>query len=496
MLSSRPLAVALALMLGGCAPTVDAELLEVEAVGPERLDRGAVLRVEAEGLPVGREGTLRLRGRFHAPGEAPRDYDETLEVRAVAADRAEVPVEDALLRRLGGRGTFVGDAELAFASPRGQRVVGRQEARLDLGSPRAVGIDRDQERAAAAHGEALGLRLEEAEPGTLGLGVAEVVDGGPAARAGVRPGDRIVAVHGGRARSPAELLPQPGAAPQLTLLRDDVGGERRVRIPLEAPRAPSPFPFGAAALLLFAALVGPLARLRFERSRRVGPLVRLGLFALGGAALVRTVGGDLMLWGLALAILALGRGFACRRPLGALLEVAPLGLAFGAAALQLGTTSLAAALAAQGEGWGDALLLRSPISALAFFGGLGALGAGGLGPRVLRDVERGLAAGLLALLFVGGALAAAPLPVWFALAVALGLAGGALPAAARRFAGPTALAGLVWAMVGATSGGAPVDPAELTPPDARAAFWIAGCFALALAVVRSRRAPAEAHLHL
>ncbi len=278
------LSLALGSGLFACeSPRVEAPLLELGAITPAVWAPGTRVAVEAEGLPLGHQGVLRLRGTLHRPGEPDRAVDETLPVRATAAGRAETQVERHWLDALGGRGTFEGALVLRFEGEGDASIFGqRDEVRLDLEPAALTTAFREDPAPAIERLARYGVHLEPpatdestdddddddddeddapSPPGRI------AATAGPAARAGLRPGDVIVAAGGVRVRSWGDLRVAPDDERlALRFRRDGLRGEREVHV--HAPSNTEPA-LGAApwlpwvvALFLVALFGVPLQHVR------------------------------------------------------------------------------------------------------------------------------------------------------------------------------------------------------------------------------------------
>ncbi|MDH5492216.1 MAG: PDZ domain-containing protein [Myxococcales bacterium] len=280
------LSAALLLALGACEPVLDADLLVVGGLEPEWLSEGASLRVRGEGFPAGARGALELVGQIHRPGQSPAPLRLEIPCRALRADLVELRAGRELLERAGGRGTFQGALTLRFPDADGQGTVSGTlaGARLDFipSSARGIATNLDRARRSERLASSLGLRLSGASEAERGLLVMELAEGGPAASAGLREGDRLVALGGLRLMELSDLVP-PGEARLLALgvRRAGLVGELPLRIPLEAGRglgaSPSKqAPMLIAGLLLLLLLLAPTARL-FDGARAApGPSLRPG----------------------------------------------------------------------------------------------------------------------------------------------------------------------------------------------------------------------------
>jgi hypothetical protein len=196
------LAVVVTLALG-CGRPVEAELLEVRSVSPDRVQTGHRLSIDGHGFPAGRAARVRWSGTLHRPGRPARAVDVELEGRARDAEHVEVAMPASALRALGGRGTFRGSIRLAFGSgPLGGDVVGSIE-------PVAIDLLPADAPARSDFAERIGVTLgppEDEEPGAI---VAAVEAGSRAESAGLAVGDRVVGMGGLRILAPEDLVPPP-----------------------------------------------------------------------------------------------------------------------------------------------------------------------------------------------------------------------------------------------------------------------------------------------
>jgi hypothetical protein len=238
------LLAALAASLAACAPRTQAELLEVSAVGPARIEPGHRLRVSGNGFPPGRAAHIRIEGVARRPGQEDREVAVEIEGRAVSSEEIEARFTRSALDALGGRATLTGRARVAFDATDGGTVIGRSpEITLDVMPSAIDGLDREiaLRQSAVMLVQSLGLALGEESPERDGLPVESVDEGSPAARAGIAPGDRIVTFGGVRAHALSDLAPAPGASRAvIQLARDGELAPFEVRIALDAPRGLSP----------------------------------------------------------------------------------------------------------------------------------------------------------------------------------------------------------------------------------------------------------------
>jgi len=364
--------------LAACdAPRVEAPLLELGTITPVVWAPGTRVAVDADGLPLGHQGVLRLTGTLYRPGETDRSIDETLPVRATAAGRAETHIERRWLDAVGGRGTFEGQLTLRFEGDDSASIFGRRdEVRLDFEPAALATAFRADPAPAITRLAEYGIHLEpptetddgsldeepdprdDEEPSTLGR-VAST--DGSAARAGLRPGDVLVAAGGVRIRSWGDL--RVGAHDErlaLRFRRQGLRGEREVIVRAPVSREPTlaaaPWlPWAVAAFLL--ALFGvPLQWVRRhlhtlrrhwgQHRRALAPAL---VFATIGAAAI------LALWPLgplARGALVLAAGGAASPTLAGSWRHVPAALFTVAAPTLVGVGSLAP------ESWP---LLRAPL---------------------------------------------------------------------------------------------------------------------------------------
>jgi hypothetical protein len=416
-------------------------LLEVSGLAPARVERGDLLRIVGAGFPSGRSARLRLDGIVRRPAEIERTVDVTLTARAVSPERVDLRVDDALLGRLGGGGTFRGRVEVEFdaAVPSAEPVSGAHDGVVVLFvAPTSARLSTELAHARSAR-ELLAflgvLRTSEAD--TDGVRLERLEAGSRGAAAGLRAGDVVTESGGALVTSIGDLAPRRAtrslswrvtrtgeSAPlPLTISLRGLGG------------APDPEWSWAAALvaLLWLALlfrVAPTARLvgvahralctarRAATSRAdvVGALLAGGLAALVAAAPRLPTAVDFVaLYGALVALRftsafrggALGRRGRLARALS--LEGAA-GLALTALLAHAGTVRFAGVAAAQALAPLTFGLLAGPVSLVASLLWLRVAcvpaSAEASGREVLFDGEstrRSLAVALLALVAFGGA---------------------------------------------------------------------------------------------
>ena len=419
---------ALPFLVAACSVAQDAHLIDLHEVSPTSVETGGMLALEGRGFPAGRVGEARLRGRFVQPGERAREVDVPFTVRAVNDARCEGELDARTVAALGGRGTFHGDLWVRFEGVDHNRVTGRMAIELDVGE---LGVDpeRTRERRQRDHQSALGLTLDEET--SDGLKVVSLTAGGIAERAGVREGDRLVALGGLRLRSAADLLLPPEDR-TLVVEREGLAAELALALPRAAHR---PSSFWLLLLIPLAAWVmGPGGRAirALTPATRRPSWPRLGWMAAVSAACVALLGLrsiDVSVWLAAALALRAGSIVALRGRFVSMVREAPFVLALVGVAAALGSTETGAA-------WGP--LEHAPIFAAPLLWGLLVAHIVGLaGPRgVIADAHRALTSTLLVALCSAG-LGLGPLLALAGLAVAVLAAW--LPVRVRSWGWRTAL---------------------------------------------------------
>jgi S1-C subfamily serine protease len=229
----------------GTAPERDLAVLRVEATDLRsiRIASSAALRLGDEviaiGFPLGPGGPTVTRGIVSGLDRTIEPEDGARLEGLLQTDAAINPGNSggALVDRAGrlvgintaaARGGTAENIGFAIAIDGARPVI--DEIRTEPQASRAwlgAGTASVESEAAAV---ALGL-----DPSTRGVRVTEVYEGGPAARAGLEPGDVIVALEGARIRS-AEALARalarfdPGDRIELELI--DTAGPRRAQVTL------------------------------------------------------------------------------------------------------------------------------------------------------------------------------------------------------------------------------------------------------------------------
>lgn len=250
----------------GCR-TQEADLLQLDHVGPGVIQPGTEISITGRGFPTGRQGVLTLEGHTFRPGTAPLEVQHPMHARAVTETRAVARISSDTLRNLGDRGTFHGLARLAFVSDGGGVEVGgtRPEIELDLLSTSVTAVPRSSQRHSARKLlHYLGLTVNEGESSMDGLRVQSARQDSVAARAGLVQGDRIVKASNVVVHSVGDLAAPPGAQNlALWVRRPHRTHPVAINLPIGGLKVPTlsriwtPATILAVALLWFLAFYGP-----------------------------------------------------------------------------------------------------------------------------------------------------------------------------------------------------------------------------------------------
>ncbi len=287
-------ALAWLLIATGCARTPSVRLLDVNGVGPARIESGELLRVSGSGFPSGRSARVRLDGVVTRPAETSRPVALVLDARAVSPERIEARAGHALFAQLGGGGTFRGRVEVEFSAavPGAEPVSGASDEVVVLFvAPTVTRLSTELLHARDAHELLAFLGARPAyEADTDGVRLEHVDGNGRAAAAGLHAGDVIVESEGAIVASLGDLAP-PRAARVLRVRVKRAGESAPLALTLTLRGlggAPDPEWSWAAA---FVALFWLLALLRFAPTAR---LVGSAQRQLAAAARLVTTRGDLL----------------------------------------------------------------------------------------------------------------------------------------------------------------------------------------------------------
>jgi hypothetical protein len=192
------------------------------------LDSDGALELSGVDLPVGTASSVELDGFLYSPGRAARRVRDSLRAVVISPDRVVVSVEPSLLESW-GRGSFQGALAISCARSSFAPQVGDLEhVRFDLDGP-AQPVERLHREALATLG-ALGLEASDEGSFGSGLHVQRVMARGPAARAGLRAGDRLLRAEGVTLRALSDLAPPPSAAWLRWSVRSPGGEVRSLRV--------------------------------------------------------------------------------------------------------------------------------------------------------------------------------------------------------------------------------------------------------------------------
>ena len=256
----------------GCETPLDAALLRVEGVAPDRIEPATEVCVAGRGFPAGRGGQVTFHGVVRRPGAPPARVQVSADARAASSERLVWTATEDLVEAMGGRGTFHGDVRVSFPASEGEgQVTGRlSDVELDftLDASHRLRTELGNLRRGADTLERIGILPTGEDGADWGIGVDAVRPASAAALSGVAKGDRIVAMDGVRVAGVSDFVPAPGAdTVVLGLSRPGEPAGFRVPVSLEGgdlvPAAPARWPaivLGALFLLVLAFLA-PTARL-------------------------------------------------------------------------------------------------------------------------------------------------------------------------------------------------------------------------------------------
>lgn len=240
----------------------DGKILEAEVVGTDPETDLAVLRVKQKGLPAvtfAKAETLRVGDVVLAIGN-PFAFGQTVTMGIVSAlGRSHLGINtfenyiqtDAAINPGNSGGALVDTAGNLVGV--NTAIFSRSGGNLGIGFAIPVSIVHQVMEQIIAHGAVtrgwVGIEVQEITPEiaesfnlrtTEGALIAGVLRGGPADRAGIRPGDILVAVGGKPVRDSSSLLNliaalPPGKVAQLNLIRD----KTEMRLPVTVEKRPA-----------------------------------------------------------------------------------------------------------------------------------------------------------------------------------------------------------------------------------------------------------------
>lgn len=429
MLVMMRLAALLILLAAGCSGYDDVALLELQAVEPSLLEGGAKLGLHGQGFPLGQIPEVTLEGELFRPGAASTPLRTELEGTVKSELLIEVPVDEALIARMGGRATFRGFVRVSFRAADDRRdVFARKQVRLDFlpdtstqlrAEAAGTSAETESERLGA---EAFGVGLANEYYAEPGVRVTYVQDGSLAAEQGMLAGDIVVALDGVHLYHRRDFVADPSQTESVLLVRrSGLPSVYELRWPHEA----SVYRASSLAMLVFA-LTGLLlgwaspAWLVWRRPAQLG--VRRWFTDAAFIAAFGTILSFVSLlqwttpWILLLGLLSLGVAYVGRRK-PRFIRFSFVLVAIVALMTLVGTSSIASIVAQQGPAPLSWWLLQSPAAGLVFLAQLHGLGDCRDRARLGASAYCAAAAVLGAALFMGG-WAPAPAP-WGALWLAL-----------------------------------------------------------------------------
>lgn len=205
--------------LAGCDRGRPPDLVELSSLTPLRVSAGDRLEIAGSGFPEGKNASVVFHGALYRPLAEPIEAHEIVaRGRSIADDRLEVIVDEALEQAFTNEGlraehtTFKGTIRVRFdsSSAGSPPVTGTLlGASVDV-MPSGLSPEGAAARREAGHAVVQALGLEVA-PGADETWVVDSLDeGGRADRAGVQPGDRLLALEGVSILGAGDFRPRPG----------------------------------------------------------------------------------------------------------------------------------------------------------------------------------------------------------------------------------------------------------------------------------------------
>jgi len=232
----------------------DRRQLEAELVGKDPTIDVALLKVDAEGLPtvdVGDPQSLNV-GEWVVAIGSPFGFENSVTAGIVSAKGRSLPTDNytnfiqtdvAVNPGNSGGPLFNLDGEVVGINA---QIYSKSGGFMGLSFAIPIDIAMDAVAQIKEHGEVrrgwLGVYIQDVSrelaesfgmDKPIGALVARVVDGSPADKAGLEPGDVVIAVNGDKIRTAGDLPPrigrlQPGAEATLTVVRE--GEEKRITV--------------------------------------------------------------------------------------------------------------------------------------------------------------------------------------------------------------------------------------------------------------------------
>lgn len=236
----------------------DRRQLEAELVGKDPTIDVALLKVDAEGLPVVEVGdpqNLKV-GEWVVAIGSPFGFENSVTAGIVSAKGRSLPTDNYVNFIQTDVAVNPGNSGGPLFSLEGQvvginaQIYSKSGGFMGLSFAIPIDVAMDAVAQIKEHGEVrrgwLGVYIQDVSrelaesfgmDKPIGALVARVVEDSPAAKAGVKPGDVVVAVNGDRIRTAGDLPPkigrlQPGSEANLTVIRE--GKEKRISVTVTA----------------------------------------------------------------------------------------------------------------------------------------------------------------------------------------------------------------------------------------------------------------------
>ncbi|MDP9033591.1 MAG: NADH-quinone oxidoreductase subunit H [Myxococcota bacterium] len=258
------LAVALLVLAGSrsCVERDSAQLVQVLELTPSEAEVGDRITLFGAGFPSGKPAHVTFRGSLQRPGEAAvTDAEIVLPGQVVGAQRVDVAFDEVAQALFCGGAdramhtTFHGDVEVAFPAPApGTSPLAGvlQGTTLDVRPSRTAADVAVTEKEGGRVLAWMGVR---AVAGASGLFVEGVEPAGPAALAGIVPGDVLSTFDGVRVASLGDVVPRPGEREAILGIRHGRAASESLRsVSIRGFRRAPPTELLGACVIVIAAL--------------------------------------------------------------------------------------------------------------------------------------------------------------------------------------------------------------------------------------------------